>query len=88
MPTGEAKARIGAEHRQAVLDHMIREADMDGVVTISGFEVGRAVGISQATASHHLRALVCDGLLTAVGRTDGIRGRSVLIFRLNEDVMA
>lgn len=51
--------------RRAVIDFLLREADMDGLVIVSEREIGEVVGVSQGTASYHIRKLVAEGLLTA-----------------------
>lgn len=74
--------------RQAVLDYLIREADMDGLVTVSELEIGAAVGVARGTIPAHLNSLRADGLLEVVGRTSGVKAHSVNAIQLAESVFA
>lgn len=72
----------------AVLAYLLREADLDGLVTVSSEEVGRAVGISEAAAGVHLRNLVDRGLISPAGRVKGVQHHAIIAYQLSDEAMA
>ena len=72
---------------QAVLDYLVSEADMDGLVTVSGQEVADALGIAQTTAAYHIRALAIEGLLTILPEDVGPKN-TLHALQLSEEVYA
>lgn len=80
-------APVGAEGvtRGHVLAYLSREADLDGLVTVSETEVAQALGIAQVTAHYHFDSLRDAGLLTQVGRVARTsRGGRVVAYQLSE----
>jgi predicted ArsR family transcriptional regulator len=84
-----AKKNADGVTRQAVLEYLTREADMDGLVTVAEQEIGDALGISQASVSWHVQSLAGDGVLAIVGRAEkSTRGCPVNAIQLSEEVYA
>lgn len=67
MPKGEVMKERGNKTRAAILEYLIREADLDGLVTVSRDEVAAALGISRTVVGHHIHRLVSEGLLVRDG---------------------
>jgi predicted transcriptional regulator len=67
-------ARPRGVTRQMVLDYLIREADLDGLATVAGREIGEALGVRQEAVSRHIANLATDGHLTILGTAIGDNG--------------
>ncbi len=61
-----ATTNVSAATKARVLEYLVREADLDGLVTVVQREIGEAVGIAQTHAGRVLHALESDGALTIV----------------------
>lgn len=72
--------------RQAVLEYLMREADMDGLVTVSEREVGEVLGITGQAAGSHIRNLADDGQLTLIPGGAGYMAMNAI--QLSESVFA
>lgn len=83
---GVTHVRPLGESRQAVLDYLIHEADLDGLVTVSSHEVGEAIGVEQTVAARHIRNLAADGLLTIIPNGSGYKRLNAI--QLAESVLA
>jgi hypothetical protein len=59
--------------RHDVLGYLIREADLDGLVTVAQREVGEALGITGQIAGYHIHNLEVDGLLTVLPDAAGYK---------------
>ena len=68
--------------RQAILDYLVREADLDGVVTLSTASVGEAFGITPGSAALHMRNLVVDGAIRYRGRVQGVSHHPIAEYQL------
>lgn len=71
----------------AVLAYLQREADLDGLVTVSQAEIGDHLGVSIVAAGEHLRNLRDAGLIAAAGRTQGVRYHPILAYQLSDEAM-
>jgi len=78
--------RPDGETRAAVLAILVREADMDGLVTIAEREVGDELGLIQSAVSRHIRNLAAEGKLTVF--PDGAGYGRLNAIQLAEEVYA
>lgn len=58
----------GADRTAAILAQLIREADMDGLVTVCQREVADALGVHQTDVSRALQVLSAEGKLVVLRR--------------------
>jgi predicted ArsR family transcriptional regulator len=82
-----AQTRANGVTVGAVLAYLQREADLDGLVTVSSAEIGEEVGTSGVNAAVHLRALTDAGLISPAGRVKGVKGHPILAYQLSDEVM-
>lgn len=76
-----------SQTRQAILEYLVREADLDGLVTVSQEEIGAAAGITQSHVADYLAALVADGVMARAGRVK-VKNHAIVAYQLSESVMA
>jgi predicted ArsR family transcriptional regulator len=81
--------------RQMVLDCLILNADLDGLVTVTAWEIGELLGIEASGVSRHVRNLAADGMLTILGQSEpdargymGVEGHPMNAIQLAESVLA
>lgn len=72
----------------AVLAYLQREADLDGLVTVSQGEVAAAIGCSQPNVGLHIRNLAAAGLIAPTGRVQGVVNHAIVAYQLSEEAMA
>src|SRR5690606_10537341 len=70
----------------AVLAYLQREADLDGLATVSSGEIGTALGVTAGSAQRHLSALAEAGLITQAGHTRGVKGYAIMAYQLSDEV--
>lgn len=80
------KTRPDGETRHLVLECLIREADMDGLVTLSESEIGAVVGVSRTAVNIHLHSLAAEGVLAIVPNGSGYKSLNAI--QLSEAVCA
>lgn len=73
--------------RTTILDYLIHEADLDGVVIVSCCELAGRFGVTSQTAAFHVRTLVSQGLLRHEGHSQGVRNYSINVYRLAEELV-
>ena len=90
----EVRSTMTAHHRApgvtagAVLAYLQREADLDGLATVSSGEIGTALGVTAEGARHHLSALAEAGLIAQAGRTQGVKGHAIMAYQLSDEVLS
>lgn len=80
------QAAHGASTRQAVLDYLVRAADLDGLVTVAQREIANDLGLNQTTIGKAVRRLAADGVLSI--QHDGGGYKSLAAIQLAESVIA
>lgn len=78
--------RANGVTRQAVLEYLVREADMDGLVIVREQDVADSLDCCQKNVSRHIHNLAADGFLTVEPAGSGYKSLNAI--QLAEAVFA